>query len=145
MNPGARKVLERQANTSGTDQQHQGPHSRLEAILGPLPVSPVLQAQSGQSPSRPQRHCSWLRASKVLSTPLLHEDTKMNGQQRGMAASRCRLHTGRFVFMTIAILPFWQREACFSGAAESNACFGIGRSSISIMSGNNTRPFPPSV
>lgn len=56
-----------------------------------------------------------------------------------------RLHTGRFVFMTIAILPFWQREAGFSGAAESNACFWIGPSSISIMSGNNTRPFPRSV
>lgn len=47
----------------------------------------------------------------------------MNGPQEGLAASLCRVHTGRFVLTTIAILPFWQREACFSGAAESNACF----------------------
>lgn len=113
----------------GTGWHDCGPYSRLKAISEPFPVSAVPSAQLVCWRAwRPQRHTTPVLGGAYCSSDYLccKDTQRWMASRNDRATSLCRLHTECFVFLTMAILPFWQRQAGFSRVAESNACFWIG-------------------
>lgn len=90
--PGWGESWKRQPTTRSSWEQHRSSRAYIAGrkwSLDRIPCHQCFWHSRGQSPSRPQKPCSWFRGSEVLVTPPLYEDTQrwMAGRMAGQLPS----------------------------------------------------------